>query len=180
VDLAVVRIGVARLWHEANSFCTHTMTRADFQAREWLRGEAVPAFYAGTATEIGGFLDWVGSGRVVELVFSRCAAAPGGPVAQDLLDDFTEEVVGEPEFDGVDDLYLSLHGACLGSEDLAGYTAERHPIGQRWIAASERTLRAVQTTGPIDVALRNLVVRVVGNLPALQARLLRPVAGLRD
>ena len=67
-----------------------------------------------------------------------------------------------------------------GGEGLSGYTAERHPVARRWIAASERTLRAVQTTGPIDVALRNLVVRVVGNLPALQARLLRPVAGLRD
>src|SRR3546814_11917931 len=25
-------------------------------------------------------------------------------------------------------------------DDLAGYTAERHPAGQRWIAVSERTL----------------------------------------
>src|SRR3546814_4018092 len=33
-------------------------------------------------------------------------------------------------------------------DDLAGYTAERHPAGQRWIAVSERTLAAVQATDP--------------------------------
>ena len=119
-----MRIGVARLWHEANSFAATPTPMAAFAAREWLRGEAVPAFYAGTATELGGALAWAvarGPGaRGVELVFSRCAAAPpGGPVEQAVLDAFTEEVLGEAAFEGVDGLYLSLHGACLGTADLA-------------------------------------------------------------
>jgi microcystin degradation protein MlrC len=119
-----MRIGVARLWHEANSFAATPTGMAAFASREWLRGEAVPPFYAGTATELGGALAWAarrgpGAGGI-ELVFSRCAAAPpGGPVEQAVLDAFTEEVLGEAAFEGVDGLYLSLHGACLGTADLA-------------------------------------------------------------
>lgn len=115
-----MRIGVARLWHEANSFAAMPTTLAAFQAREWLRGEAVPTFYAGTATELGGALAWAAVRSDVELVFSRCAAAPpGGPVEQPVLDAFAAEVLGDPAFEQVDGLYLSLHGACLGAEDLA-------------------------------------------------------------
>jgi len=63
---------------------------------------------------------------------------------------------------------------------LEGYTAERHPVGQRWIAASERTLAAVQATNPAAVALRNLAVWTVGHLPPLQRPLLRRAAGLTE
>jgi 2-polyprenyl-6-methoxyphenol hydroxylase-like FAD-dependent oxidoreductase len=64
--------------------------------------------------------------------------------------------------------------------DLKGYTAERHPVGQRWIAASERTLAAVQATNPAALALRNLAIWTVGHLPALQRPLLRRVTGLKE
>lgn len=115
-----MRIGVARLWHEANSFATAPTEAAAFRSREWLRGDAAPGFYAGTATEIGGALAWAAARGDVDLVFSRCAGAPpGGPVEQAVLDAFTAEVTGDPALDGVDGLYLSLHGACLGTDDPA-------------------------------------------------------------
>lgn len=115
-----MRIGVARLWHEANSFAVAPTEISDFRGREWLRGDAVPAFYAGTATEIGGALAWAAGRGDVELAFSRCAAAPpGGPVAQGFLDAFMAEVLGDGALEGVDGLYLSLHGACLGTVDTA-------------------------------------------------------------
>ena len=115
-----MRIGIARLWHEANSFAATPTSAAAFHSREWLRGEAAPAFYEGTATEIGGALAWAAARSDVDFVFSRCAAAPpGGPVVQDLLDAFTDEVTGDPALDGIDGLYLSLHGACLGAGDAA-------------------------------------------------------------
>ncbi|GAB4360781.1 MAG: M81 family metallopeptidase [Kiloniellaceae bacterium] len=117
---STMRIGVARLWHEANSFAAAPTEAAAFHGREWLRGAAVAPFYAGTATEIGGALAWAAARKDVELVFSRCAAAPpGGPVVQGLLDAFTAEVSGDAALDGIDGLYLSLHGACLGTDDPA-------------------------------------------------------------
>jgi 2-polyprenyl-6-methoxyphenol hydroxylase-like FAD-dependent oxidoreductase len=61
---------------------------------------------------------------------------------------------------------------------LDGYTAERHPAGQRWIAASERALAAVEASNPFAVALRNLAIRAVGRLTSLQRPLLRRAAGL--
>jgi len=78
---------------------------------------------------------------------------------------------------------LGIEDACAFARRLAegrldGYTAERHPVGERWIAASERVLRAVQATHPAAVALRNLALRAVGNLAALQRPLLRRAAGL--
>jgi 2-polyprenyl-6-methoxyphenol hydroxylase-like FAD-dependent oxidoreductase len=80
---------------------------------------------------------------------------------------------------------LGIEDACafarrFAEHDLDGYTAERHPIGQRWIAASERVLAAVQATNPAAVALRYLALRTVGRLPALQRRLLTRAAGLKE
>lgn len=66
----------------------------------------------------------------------------------------------------------------FAESSLDGYTAERHPVGQRWIAASERTLAAVQATNPAAVALRTLAVWTVGHLVPLQRPLLRRAAGL--
>ncbi len=118
--MAQMRIGVVRLWHEANSFAAAPTGEAAFRSREWLRGAEAAALHAGAATEIGGALAWAEARGDIELVFSRCASAPpGGPVEQALLDAFMAEVASDPVFDGVDGLYLSLHGACLGTEDLA-------------------------------------------------------------
>lgn len=80
---------------------------------------------------------------------------------------------------------LGIEDACafarrLAEDALAGYTAERHPAGQRWIAASEAVLRRVQATNPAAVALRNLALTVVGHLPPLQRRLLARAAGIAE
>lgn len=68
----------------------------------------------------------------------------------------------------------------LTENDLDGYTAERRPVGRRWIALSERMLAAAQATGTVAVAARNLAFRIVGHLPALQRPMLDRVAGLRE
>lgn len=78
---------------------------------------------------------------------------------------------------------LGIEDACafarrFAENALDGYTAERHPAGARWIAASERTLAAVQATGRAAVTARNLAIRTVGCLPLLQRRIVRQVAGL--
>ncbi len=136
-----MRIGVARLWHEANSFTAATTGREAFRAREWLRGTDVAALHAGAATEIGGALAWAEAHGDAALVFSRSASAPpGGPVEQAVLDDFLDEVIGDPVFDAADGLYLSLHGACLGTDNLAPEASLLEGLRQRFpelpIAAS--------------------------------------------
>ena len=61
-----IRVAVARLWHEGNSF-TPVLTRlVDFRQREWAEGASVPQFYEGTRTEIGAAVEWVAAeGRLL-------------------------------------------------------------------------------------------------------------------
>ncbi|MFV0476004.1 MAG: M81 family metallopeptidase [Pikeienuella sp.] len=113
-----MKIGVARLWHEANSFSPAIVGKEEFAAREWGHGAAAAELYRGAATEIGGALAWADARPGVALVFSRLASAPpGGPVRQELLDEVIAEIADDPALDGVDGLYLSLHGSCIGMRD---------------------------------------------------------------
>ena len=85
---------------------------------------------------------------------------------------------------------VGARGMNLGIEDAAAfatqlaagklnlYTAERKPVGQRWIELSERILSVAQLTTPGLVALRNLAFRAIGHIPQLQQPLLKRVAGL--
>ncbi|MDH6230554.1 2-polyprenyl-6-methoxyphenol hydroxylase-like FAD-dependent oxidoreductase [Mesorhizobium soli] len=87
---------------------------------------------------------------------------------------------------------VGARGMNLGIEDsasfarrffdgtLAGYTAERWPIGKRWIALSERILRTAQTTSPTAQTFRNLAFSVIGRFPALQRPFIERIAGLKE
>lgn len=115
-----MHISIARFWYEANSFAPKVADQVVFRSREWLRGDEVPEAFRGTATEIGGALAWASKRPEVSLAFSRCASAPpGGPVEQDLIDRIVQEIAEDPVFEGADGIYLSLHGASLGTERLA-------------------------------------------------------------
>jgi microcystin degradation protein MlrC len=106
------RLAIARLWYEANSFSPLRTGLAAFQAREWVSGDAARAFYAGTATEIGGVLaiepdhpDW-------EFHYLHCAAAPpGGLVEPAAFATISERILAGLEGQRWDAAYLSLHGA---------------------------------------------------------------------
>jgi 2-polyprenyl-6-methoxyphenol hydroxylase-like FAD-dependent oxidoreductase len=69
--------------------------------------------------------------------------------------------------------------ARLAAGTLAGYEAERRPVGRRWIDLSERLLAAVQAAGA-GAALRDLAIGLIAHLPALQRPMLERVAGLRE
>ena len=111
-------LAIARLWYEANSFTPMRTGLAEFQAREWVSGDAARAFYAGTATEIGGVLaveadypDW-------KFHYLHCTAAPPGGLiktaaASEIMRLILEGLLG----DAWDAVYLSLHGATAAVDD---------------------------------------------------------------
>src|SRR5690554_58377 len=137
----MVKIGIARLWHEANSFSSTRVGRDEFIAREWLYGNDEVEAYRHSSTELGGALSWAASRDDVDVIVSRCASAPpGGPVHQALLDEIIDEIVNDSRLEVVDALYLSLHGACSGTEDLSPETTLVCRLRQRFpdlpIAAS--------------------------------------------
>ena len=154
------RIAIARLWHEGNSFTPVPTRLAEFRNREWCEGEAVPAFYRGTRTEIGAAVDFF-EGSTYKPVWLRCAAAPpGGPVEQADLDAICREIVDGVRKAGADAVYLSLHGALLGTEsvaaDLALLTDVRAAMRDKRIAVS------FDLHANLDPAIANLVNVLVG------------------
>lgn len=87
---------------------------------------------------------------------------------------------------------IGARGMNLGIEDaaafarrlidgeLAGYSAERRPVGRRWITLSERALAAAQARSALAIAVRNLVIRLAGWFPVLLRPALERVAGLKE
>lgn len=108
------RIAIARLWHEGNSFTPVPTTLEAFQNREWCQGDEAPAFYRGTATEIGAAVEFVATHGDWDATFLRCAAAPpGGPVADADFDTVAGDILAGLERGPWDAVYLSLHGALV-------------------------------------------------------------------
>ncbi|MGH6891361.1 MAG: M81 family metallopeptidase [Dongiaceae bacterium] len=135
------RLAIARLWYEANSFSPLRTSLAAFQAREWVSGEDARAFYAGTATEIGGALEIEPEHPDWEFHYLHCTAAPpGGLVEPDAFAEIVQRILaslGEQSWDAV---YLSLHGAMATTDDPTPefhlLQAVRELIGATPLAAS--------------------------------------------
>jgi 2-polyprenyl-6-methoxyphenol hydroxylase-like FAD-dependent oxidoreductase len=66
----------------------------------------------------------------------------------------------------------------LAEGTLDGYTAERRPIGRRWIALSERVLAAAQASSPPLVLLRDVALWTAAHLPWMLRPMLKRVSGL--
>jgi microcystin degradation protein MlrC len=112
------RLAIARLWYEANSFSPLRTGLAAFQAREWVSGEAARAFYAGTATEIGGVLEIEPDHPGWEFHYLHCAAAPpGGLVEPAAFADIAERILAGLSAQKWDAVYLSLHGAMATTDN---------------------------------------------------------------
>src|SRR5258707_6706065 len=155
------RIAVARLWHEGNSF-TPVLTRlADFERREWRKGEEVAKFYAGSRTELGAAVDFFAANQSLTPIYLRCAAAGrGGAVEESALRQIIDEIVAGVRAANADALYLSLHGALIGSQtlqaDLVLLKAVRSALGARPIAVS------FDLHANLDPAIAQLVDILVG------------------
>ena len=155
------RIAVARLWHEGNSFTPVATTLEHFRGREWCEGAHAAEFYAGTRTEIGAAVDFFKKRTELTPVFLRCAAAPpGGPVAERDLQQIIAEIAHRVRAANPDALYLSLHGALIGSETLLAdrnlLAAAREALGQKPLAVS------FDLHANLDPAIAGLVDIVVG------------------
>src|SRR5437868_9017368 len=130
------RVAIARLWHEGNSFTPVRTRLADFRQREWRLGAEVAHFYKGTRTELGAAVDFFAAHRDLVPVYLRCAAAgPGGAVEESELQKIIGEIVDGVRNANADALYLSLHGALIGSEtllaDVVLLKAVREALGQK-------------------------------------------------
>ncbi|MGQ0655326.1 MAG: M81 family metallopeptidase [Betaproteobacteria bacterium] len=136
-----IRVAVARLWHEGNSFTPVRTRLADFRQKEWAQGAEAIGFYRGSRTELGAAVDFFEEKRALTPIFLRCAAAgPGGPVDEEDLQRIVGEILEGVLTANADALYLSLHGALIGTEslraDLALLRGAREILGRKRLAVS--------------------------------------------
>jgi microcystin degradation protein MlrC len=154
------RLAIARLSHEGNSFSPLTTGMDDFRRREWVAGEAARAFYAGTRCELGAAADFLAARPDWDGRFLRCAAAPpGGPVESAVLRAIRDEILDGLSAGPWDAVYLSLHGALIGENELAAdldlVAAVRARIGAAPLAVS---LDLHANLDPILAGLAEIIV----------------------
>jgi microcystin degradation protein MlrC len=121
------RVLIAGLHHETNTFCSLPTDLEAFRRRYLHRGDAVPANFRGTRTEIGGFLD-VAAAQGWQLDHPVAAAAtPSGRVTAEAWAALSGEVVAAASAARPDGILLSLHGAMESetADDAEGDLLER-------------------------------------------------------
>lgn len=113
------RLAIARLWHEASAFSPIPTGLDRFHLREWQAGPKARDVFRGTATEMGAAVAFLEANPSWDGTFLRCTSAmPGGPVEQAALDAIIHEIVQGISDGPWDAVYISLHGAIAGTEDL--------------------------------------------------------------
>jgi microcystin degradation protein MlrC len=137
-----MRIAIAGLMHESNTFSRTPTDRQAFESASLRYGPALIAEWKDAHHEMGGFIEGAGRfGYELEPIVMAWAT-PAGPVTDDVLDlvcgRIIEQLRGRPRSAGgdLDGLLLALHGAmvCNGFPDGDGEVLRRlrHAFGPRF------------------------------------------------
>ena len=106
-----MRILIGEFSHESNCFCAGPTRRADFEAHQFLVGDAVLEAHRGTRTVLGGFLDAAAAGAHDVIPTLSASCLPSGPVEAAVFDEVRDRLVREVEAAvPLDAILLSLHG----------------------------------------------------------------------
>ena len=113
-----MRIAIAMLWHEGNSFSPVPTDLDSFRAGGWITGDEARALYAGTASEMGGVIDHLDANPDCDGHFLRLAwAGPAGPVPHETYTAICDEIIGGLDGHSWDAVYLALHGALVTDQE---------------------------------------------------------------
>jgi microcystin degradation protein MlrC len=133
----VIRVGIAGLWHETNTYSVRPTGLPEFEAFELLAGPSIVERHAGAGTVIGGMLE----GATFDVVGLFTGGAwPAGRVTTEalaaLLDRLERALTTAGPLDGV---LLELHGAMVaeGVPDVEAETVRlvRRVVGDVPVAA---------------------------------------------
>lgn len=153
-----MRVGIAGLWHETNTYATRPADLDAFRAFELDHGPAVVERHRGAGTVIGGFLDGLDGFEAVPLTVA--GAWPSGPAPaatiERLLADLDAALSTAGPLDGI---LLDLHGAMVAHRcedpELAALELVRERLGERPIVA---VLDLHGNPSPDTIALCDAVV----------------------
>ena len=153
-----MRIAIAQLWQETNTFNPLPTMRADFEAFGVLRGTDLIERMAQT-NELGGFIQslraWPEQPEIVGL--ARLPAWPAGTATAGTFDWLRREMLGAIDRAGsIDAVLLALHGAMVAENepDVEGAILEalREHIGPRIPLVATLDLHASITRRMVAVA----------------------------
>ncbi|MDQ3695525.1 MAG: M81 family metallopeptidase [Chloroflexota bacterium] len=113
-----MRVAIAELKQETNTFVPRPTTLADFEAWHRWSGEELIAGLGETNSEVAGFLDVLAEAGIEAVPLLATFAISGGPVTsetfQTLLDDLLARLDAAAPVDGV---LLALHGAMVTADE---------------------------------------------------------------
>src|SRR5581483_5205870 len=127
----MVRVAIAAFMQESNSFAPRPATLEVFEAAGIARGEAIVERFAGTNSELGGFLAALEEASAEPVPLLAAHAISGGPLTrhtyETLLGELLERLRAAQARAPLDGVLLALHGAMLaeGDDDADGTTLAR-------------------------------------------------------
>jgi microcystin degradation protein MlrC len=129
-----LRIGVASIVQETNTFSPLPARLADFESQGLFHGRDVARVFNGTNTEAGGALAEITREGVEAVPLLRAWAMSSGPIRRADLDEMTRMLSADLAQAGpLEGLVLSLHGALVTDEgesgDLLLLRASRQALG---------------------------------------------------
>ena len=144
-----MRVFIAMLSHETNTFSALATDRAQFEKRELRYGGEVLEGYRGTATCLGGMIDGAGARGLTLLPSLAAAASPAGRVSTT----FYEEAKARTCAGDIHDAGLSIYVATHDDAALAAKLADRLEA-VAWEHRREFRHRAVPVREAVAQALR--------------------------
>jgi len=109
-----VRLFLAMMSHETNTFSNLPTDRAQFEARNLHYGGEILEAFRGTGTCVGGMIDAAARRRATLIPSVAAAASPAGLVTKDIYGHVKERLLRDLKAAGkVDGVLLDLHGAMV-------------------------------------------------------------------
>ena len=129
-----MRLFLAMMSHETNTFSNLPTDRGQFEARNLHYGGEIVEAYRGTGTCLGGMIEAAASRGATLIPSVAAAASPAGLVTKDIYGHVKDRMLRDLKAAGtVDGVLLDLHGAMVpeGLDDGEGDLIEavRHAVG---------------------------------------------------
>lgn len=128
-----LRIGIAAFMQESNSFAPKLAELRDFDVRS---GQDLIDFFAGTNSEVAGFLDGCREQRWDPIPLIAAHAISGGPLSKSCFEGICKKMLDAIKGNSLDGLLLALHGAM---------SVEHYPSGDTAIVRRVRQALGRQT-----------------------------------
>lgn len=156
----MMRVAIAGLWHETNTFSSVPADYAAFASDTLVRDDAIWEEYEGSEATIAGFLDAAKALKFRPVPLLHARTGPIGTITDDAFERIVGEIVDRLRLEGPwDAVLLANHGAAV---------ANSFPDADGEMAA--RVRQALPARVPIGMALdlhANISARMVANTTVL-------------